>query len=87
MNLLGHRHIQIAIGAKGNRHCVSESVAAFVVEVSVFLAGSQRRAFPNAIATCALPLMPPEPHSNRLIAELTSRYDNEAPGDVDLALI
>ena len=71
------------------QHCGQPlvTVEAVVVEVSFFLSGGQRRAFLNAIAAAALPVLPPEPNSHRRIAELFSKYDDLAPDYADLALI
>ena len=63
------------------------TVEAVVVEVSFFLAGGQRRAFLNAIAAAALPVLPLEANSHRRIAELLRKYDDMAPDYADLALI
>ncbi len=63
------------------------TVEAVVVEVTFFLAGSQRRAFLNAVAAAALPVLPLEANSHRRIAELSAKYDNLAPDYADLALI
>jgi len=71
------------------QHCAQPlvTVEAVVVEVSFFLAGSQRRAFLNAIAAAALPVLPLEANSHRRIAELLRKYDDLAPDYADLALI
>jgi predicted nucleic acid-binding protein len=63
------------------------TVEAVVVEVTFFLAGAQRRAFLNAVAATALPVLPLEANSHRRIAELSSKYDDMAPDYADLALI
>ncbi len=63
------------------------TVEAVVVEVSFFLAGDQRRAFLNAIAAAALPVLALEGNSHRRIAELLRKYDDMSPDYADLALI
>ncbi len=63
------------------------TVETVVVEVSFFLAGGQRRAFLNAVAASALPVLPLEAASHRRIAELAGKYDDIAPDYADLALI
>lgn len=63
------------------------TVEAVLVEVSFFLRGAQRRAFLNAVAAGALPVMPNDLSSHRRIAELSVKYDDLAPDYADLALI
>jgi predicted nucleic acid-binding protein len=63
------------------------TVEAVVVEVMFFLRGEQRRAFLNAVAAGALPVMPTDGASHRRIAELSIKYDDLAPDYADLALI
>ncbi|TXT37274.1 MAG: hypothetical protein FD135_3720 [Comamonadaceae bacterium] len=63
------------------------TVEAVVVEVMFFLAGAQRRAFLNAVAATALPVLPLEASSHQRIAELSNKYDNMTPDYADLALI
>lgn len=63
------------------------TVEAVLVEVTFFLAGAQRRAFLNAVAAGALPVMPNDVSSHRRIAELSVKYDDMAPDYADLALI
>ena len=63
------------------------TVEAVLVEVTFFLLGSQRRAFLNAVAAGALPLMPMETTSQQRIAELSIKYHDLAPDYADLALI
>lgn len=63
------------------------TVEAVVVEVTFFLAGAQRRAFLNAVAAGALPVMTNDASSYRRIAELSVKYDDMAPDYADLALI
>ncbi|PKO59792.1 MAG: hypothetical protein CVU24_14510 [Betaproteobacteria bacterium HGW-Betaproteobacteria-18] len=63
------------------------TVEAVLVEVTFFLRGAQRRAFLNAVAAGALPVMPNDAASYRRIAELSAKYDDMAPDYADLALI
>ena len=63
------------------------TVEAVLVEVTFFLHGEQRRAFLNAVAAGALPLLPDDGTSHRRIAELSIKYDDLAPDYADLALI
>lgn len=63
------------------------TVEAVLVEVTFFLRGAQRRAFLNAVAAGALPVMPNDATSYRRIAELSAKYDDMAPDYADLALI
>lgn len=63
------------------------TVEAVVVEVSFFLAGLQRRAFLDAVAATALPIMPSGQNSYKRIAELSGKYDALAPDYADLALV
>lgn len=63
------------------------TVDAVVVEVSFFLAGSQRRAFLNAVAAGALPVMPFDNVSHKRIGELFGKYDDMVPDYADLALV
>ena len=63
------------------------TVEAVVMEVTFFLAGAQRRAFLNAVAAAALPVLALEANSHRRIAELSVKYDDMAPDYADLALI
>jgi len=63
------------------------TVEAVVVEVTFFLAGAQRRAFLNAVAATALPVLPLEAQSHQRIAELSSKYDELTSDYADLALI
>lgn len=63
------------------------TVEAVLVEVTFFLAGAQRRAFLNAVAAAALPVMPNDLSCHRRIAELSAKYDDMSPDYADLALI
>jgi predicted nucleic acid-binding protein len=63
------------------------TVEAVVVEVTLFLGGTQRHAFLNAVAAAALPVLPLEANSHLRIAELSVKYEDLAPDYADLALI
>jgi hypothetical protein len=63
------------------------TVEAVLVEVTFFLRGGQRRAFLNAVASGALPVMPHDASSHPRLAELSIKYDSMSPDYADLALI
>lgn len=63
------------------------TVEAVLVEVTFFLRGAQRRAFLNAVAAGALPVLSSDVSTHRRVAELSIKYDDMAPDYADLALI